>query len=148
MDGPRGRNWRTKFFMHILITLCFVLCLMFNSEKLPLVDFKSRISGIVLTDEAYHVGTFSKLTTAGLVMWPLFFVADRLMKMVGEGKVGGSLREATLAGSAGVDASKAVPVRSHFVDVRFICFAFIVFLLAEFLNVDVDDTDDSNWLMV
>lgn len=50
-------------------------------------------------------------------MWPLFFIADRLIKMVGEGKVGGSWCEATFAPSTGVDASKAVPVRSHFVDV-------------------------------
>lgn len=117
MDGPRGRNWRTKFLMHIFITLCFALCLIFNSDKLPLVDFKSRVSGIVETEDAHHVGRFSKLTTAGLVMWPLFFIADRLMKMVGDGNIGGNWWEAALSPYTGVDASITVPARSHFVDV-------------------------------
>ncbi|XP_020577219.1 protein GUCD1 isoform X2 [Phalaenopsis equestris] len=117
MDGHRGRNWRTKFLMHIFITLCFALCLFFNSENLALIDFKSRVSGIAETDDGHHFGRFSRLTTAGLVMCPLFFFADRLIKMVGEGKVGVNWCEETLGPSTGSNASTTVPACSHFVDV-------------------------------
>ncbi|XP_020678924.1 protein GUCD1 isoform X1 [Dendrobium catenatum] len=117
MEGPRGRNWRAKFSMHILITLCFAVCLIFNSEKLPLVDLKIRVCGILETEDAQHVGRFSKLSAAGLVMWPICFIADRLIKMLGEGKIGAKWCDAALARSNGVDASATFPASSHFVDV-------------------------------
>ncbi|KAK8955500.1 hypothetical protein KSP40_PGU017778 [Platanthera guangdongensis] len=116
MDGSISRCRRTKFLMHIFITLCFALCLIFDSEKLPLVDLKSRVSGIAETEDPNHAGGFSKLT-AGLVMCPLCFIVNRLVNMVGDGKNGGQQCEADAARSTGFDACATIPARSHFVDV-------------------------------
>ncbi|XP_020678929.1 protein GUCD1 isoform X2 [Dendrobium catenatum] len=50
-------------------------------------------------------------------MWPICFIADRLIKMLGEGKIGAKWCDAALARSNGVDASATFPASSHFVDV-------------------------------
>ncbi|PKA51985.1 hypothetical protein AXF42_Ash008214 [Apostasia shenzhenica] len=121
-EGLTGRKTRSKFL--IFVALFFALCLTFDLEKLPLVDSKSKVSGVAVSenqelkqDEGLYVGRLSKLT-AGLVMWPIYLIADWLVKMSGEGETtGGGDEAAAPARFSGVDACVSVPARSHFVDV-------------------------------